>query len=96
MNTEKSPAPNQKSTIKRYLPHFVIAAILINTGAISFLVDLINILATSLTTALRLRMTWGVLPLDITTGRIYGNIALIVVFLFVALRAYKGESNARN
>ncbi len=85
-----TPQPPNKTRIKRWLPYFILAAIVINTSLVMIPIDVVSILITSL--AKLFGAESGITPqtaesLVTATARTYANIMLIALFLIVALRA---------
>lgn len=81
--------------IRRWMPYFVIAAVLINIGFLSFAVDVIILLTASLSNILGLE-TQSANPLSLEVSRKYGNIALLIMFVIVSIRGLQKVNNVTN
>lgn len=80
MNPDTAHLP-KKTRIKRWLPFFIIAAIAINIHIVPITIDMIRIFLASIGLSVRIEPVFTA-----ETIRTYGNIALIIVFLVVALK----------
>ncbi len=88
MNPDATHLP-KKSSIKRWLPYFIVAAIVINTSLVMIPIDIASILINSLSDLLSLDIITPEISASFVTEttRLYANIALVVGFLVLALRA---------
>lgn len=87
MNPTDSLMQNRKLTIRRWLPYFIIAAILINIGALATLIDIINIATSSISSALGLGFIIPIPVVNLENLRTFGNAVLIVALVLVAIRS---------
>lgn len=89
MNADTPQDQRRKTTIKRWLPIFIIAAIFVNLGALSIIVDILNITFVSFTQKVFDAPSVHPSPLLFDAGRTVGNSALIVAFLLLIIKDYQ-------